>query len=86
MSRTAVFIADYPYASQNEGELSFEEGDSIQILSSDGDWWFGQLIRTNEEGWLSPSFGHVVEELSPYTSSSDQEKLNKRTALFMEII
>lgn len=89
MSRNVIFIADYPYESQNEGELSFDLGDQIKILNSDGDWWFGELVIPKygmTEGWLSPSYGHVVEELSPYADVSDQDKLNRRTALFMEII
>jgi hypothetical protein len=86
--RTAIFIADYPYERQNEGELSFEAGDKIRVVNSDGDWWYGELMTTKEEGWLSPLYGHVEEDVSPYIgpSSTDQENLNKRTALFMEII
>lgn len=89
MSRNVLFVADYPYESQNEGELSFDQGDQIKILNSDGDWWFGELVYPKygmTEGWISPSYGHVVEESSPYAEISDQDKLNRRTALFMEII
>lgn len=89
MSRSVIFVADYPYEAQNEGELSFDLGDQIKILNSDGDWWYGELAQPKngvKEGWLSPSYGHWVEDHSPYSEVSDQDKLNRRTALFMDII
>jgi hypothetical protein len=83
--RTAMFIADHSFTAQSDGELSFIAGDNIKILNEDGDWWFGELARTGEKGWISPSYGHVAENESPYASASDQEKLIKRKAMFSEI-
>jgi transglutaminase/protease-like cytokinesis protein 3 len=85
-SRTGIFAADFAYSSGNEGELSFQEGDNIRILNSDGEWWFGELIRTKEQGWLSPAYGHIVEDVTPYVSTSDQEKITKRSNLLKEIM
>lgn len=37
-------LASYPYAAQNEDELTFQQGDIISIVSrEDPDWWTGQL-------------------------------------------
>jgi len=36
----------YPFAGQNEGDLSFEEGDRIKVLKktdSTEDWWEGEV-------------------------------------------
>ena len=34
---------DYDYVAQEEGELSFREGDIITVLKKEGDWWYGEL-------------------------------------------
>ena len=37
-------MAAYDYEAQNDGELSFEEGDRIEVVArSDDGWWEGRL-------------------------------------------
>jgi hypothetical protein len=63
MSKT--FIADYDYEGQNEGELTFSEGDSITVESEEDGWLYGELTKTGEKGWYSGEFGHVVTGGAP---------------------
>jgi hypothetical protein len=81
-----VFVADFPYRANNEGELSFMSNDSIKIINNEGEWWYGELIRTGELGWVAPSYGHIVDSVSPYSNLPDKDKLERRKALFVEII
>lgn len=34
---------EYDYTAQEDGELSFREGDVITVLKKEGDWWYGEL-------------------------------------------
>ncbi|XP_045525527.1 intersectin-1-like isoform X3 [Pieris brassicae] len=41
------YIAAYPYASGEPGDLIFESGERIEVIRRDGDWWTGRIgIRT----------------------------------------
>ena len=33
----------YGYAAQEEDELTLKEGDVIEVISSEGEWWLGKL-------------------------------------------
>ena len=79
-----IFIADFSYIAANQGELSFDENEHLQVLNNESEWWFA-MKTTGQVGWIPPSYGHV-SEVSPYTNLSDREKLNKRKHLFAEII
>jgi hypothetical protein len=85
-SGVGIFVSDFNFDAVNEGELSFRENDKIKIINSEGDWWYGELIRTGERGWVAPSYGHIVESISPYYNLSDKDKLNKRKATFVSIV
>lgn len=37
------YIANYPYASVEQGDLSFSAGEMITVLKKDGDWWTGKI-------------------------------------------
>lgn len=37
------YIANYPYQSIEQGDLSFNAGDIITIIKKEGDWWTGKL-------------------------------------------
>lgn len=37
------YIANYPYQSIEQGDLSFNSGDVITVLKKEGDWWTGKL-------------------------------------------
>jgi hypothetical protein len=86
MTEIGLFVADFTYRGLNTGELSFQEKDSIKIINNEGDWWFGELVKTGERGWIAPSYGHMVESVNPYQNLSDKEKLERRKSLFVEII
>lgn len=45
-----VYRAMYTYTSQEEGEVTFNEGDEVEVIQrSDSGWW---LVRTSQElGW-----------------------------------
>ncbi|KAG5876056.1 hypothetical protein JTB14_016798 [Gonioctena quinquepunctata] len=37
------YIANYPYQSQEPGDLTFNAGEVIGVIKKDGDWWTGKL-------------------------------------------
>ncbi|XP_053314559.1 intersectin-2 [Spea bombifrons] len=37
------YVALYPYSSTEPGDLIFNEGDVIQVIQKDGDWWTGTI-------------------------------------------
>lgn len=37
------YIANYPYQSIEQGDLSFNAGDVVAVLKKEGDWWTGKL-------------------------------------------
>ncbi|RZC41355.1 EF-hand 4, SH3 9, Drf FH1 and/or Leu zip domain containing protein, partial [Asbolus verrucosus] len=40
------YIANYPYQSQEQGDLTFNAGEVITVIKKDGDWWTGKLDTT----------------------------------------
>jgi hypothetical protein len=40
------YIANYPYQSQEQGDLTFNAGDVITVTKKDGDWWTGKIGNT----------------------------------------
>ncbi|KAM9315865.1 intersectin-2 [Gastrophryne carolinensis] len=44
-SYTAVedYVALYPYSSTEPGDLAFTEGEIIQVIQKDGEWWTGSV-------------------------------------------
>lgn len=86
MVRGIILIADYDYEAQNPGEVSFIVGDAIKIVQNEGDWWYGELTRTGEIGWIPPSYGHVRQDVSPYAGQDDKTKLAQRKVVFDSLI
>lgn len=37
------YVANYPYQSIEQGDLSFNAGDVVSVLKKEGDWWTGKL-------------------------------------------
>ncbi|XP_073978678.1 dynamin associated protein 160 isoform X3 [Rhodnius prolixus] len=37
------YIAMYPYASDEVGDLTFDQGETILVVAKDGDWWTGVI-------------------------------------------
>lgn len=40
------YIANYPYQSQEAGDLTFNAGDVITVIKKEGDWWTGKIGST----------------------------------------
>lgn len=40
------YIANYPYQSQEQGDLTFNAGDVIGVIKKEGDWWTGKIGTT----------------------------------------
>ena len=38
-----VYVALYSYSSSEQGDLSFNQGDYINITKKEGDWWTGVI-------------------------------------------
>ncbi len=50
-------VATFPFSGNaDEGQLSFQIGDSIVILEKDTQWSWGKLVRTGEEGWTPNNY------------------------------
>ncbi len=50
-------VATFPFlGNPDEGQLSFQIGDSIVILEKDTQWSWGKLVRTGEEGWTPNNY------------------------------
>jgi hypothetical protein len=82
-----TFIADYPYQGASESELTFAEGETIEIISCDSDWWYGQK-SDGSQGWFSPAYGHTNEQVAenPFSNISEEEKAQKKQAVFNGIL
>lgn len=40
------YIANYPYQSIEQGDLTFNAGDVIMVVKKDGEWWTGKIGET----------------------------------------
>lgn len=81
-----IFVADYEYEKQNESELSYQVGDNIRILYTEGEWCYGEHTVTNEVGWVAPSYGHTRASSSPYDDLNDAAKLTQRKPKFNSVL
>jgi len=43
LSCIELYIAVYTYTSDEVGDLTFNEGDVISVVRTDGDWWTGSI-------------------------------------------
>lgn len=37
------YISNYPYQSQEQGDLTFNAGEVIAVYKKEGDWWTGKI-------------------------------------------
>lgn len=37
------YMANYPYQSVEQGDLTFNAGEIISVLKKEGDWWTGKI-------------------------------------------
>ncbi|XP_042881314.1 tyrosine-protein kinase Src42A-like isoform X2 [Penaeus japonicus] len=53
----SVYIALYEFTATRRDELTFSEGDELELLSeTDGGWWKARNKRTNQEGFVPFNF------------------------------
>ncbi|KAF7642852.1 hypothetical protein LDENG_00249710 [Lucifuga dentata] len=43
----SIYVALYPFEGQQQGELSFQEGDLFNVIDRSGDWWPARKIDGN---------------------------------------
>eukprot|EP00490_Sorites_sp_Unknown_P014375 CAMPEP_0114656044 /NCGR_PEP_ID=MMETSP0191-20121206/11768_1 /TAXON_ID=126664 /ORGANISM="Sorites sp." /LENGTH=215 /DNA_ID=CAMNT_0001872501 /DNA_START=106 /DNA_END=750 /DNA_ORIENTATION=+ len=56
MSRKIV-IAEYDYEGQDDNQLTFNEGDKIEVIEEDsGGWWEGRLIKNGNVGYFPVTY------------------------------
>ena len=56
MSRKIV-IAEYDYVGQDDNQLTFNEGDKIEVIEEDtGGWWEGRLIKNGNIGYFPVTY------------------------------
>lgn len=53
------FVALYDYDAQESDEISFKEGDHIDITSKEGDWWIGKKRGDSQPGLVPPNYLEV---------------------------
>ncbi|GJQ83722.1 putative Eps15 homology domain protein [Trypoxylus dichotomus] len=51
-SEIEYYIANYPYQSVEQGDLTFNAGEIISVLRKEGDWWTGKI---GEKSGIFPS-------------------------------
>lgn len=53
-----IYIANYPFDTDDEKEMSFKKGDQMYILSTgNGDWWYALSVRDEEKkGYIPKNF------------------------------
>lgn len=37
------YVSVYPYASDEPGDLSFDQGETVLVTKKDGEWWTGVI-------------------------------------------
>ena len=53
-SKSRTCVALYDFVAENEGEISFNEGDDLEIVEETGDW---TLVRFyDDEGWAPSNY------------------------------
>jgi hypothetical protein len=59
--RANLCKALYAYSQKETGDLSFNAGDTLEILERDGEWWLAKLSGGSQEGWIPSNY---VEEIA----------------------
>lgn len=58
-----IYTAIADYTPFETSELSFIQGDILQVLRvGDGGWWFARSQRTFQEGWVPGSYLEEVHQ------------------------
>ncbi|KAL7637615.1 UNVERIFIED_CONTAM: hypothetical protein RMT77_012344 [Armadillidium vulgare] len=52
-----IVVAMYTFQGRSVGELSFQKGDKMEVLSeADNDWWFARHMTNNIEGYIPKNY------------------------------
>lgn len=82
----AIATAFFSCRSNKNGELAFNEGDKIKVIQFHFDWWYGELLSSQQQGWFSPFYGHVFVmgqlEMMVYSHSTTHPVLKPRLILY----
>ena len=73
-------VAIYPYEGEKSGDLTFEEGDRIQVIREEGaDWLHGSLA--GREGIFPRAFVKIIENQQRLSSGSSHGSTHSLTEL-----
>lgn len=76
-SQSEAFVATYSYSGP-DGDLSFNKGDIITVVSRDGDWWTGQLA--GRSGTFPSTYVHPLS-----STQSEPAVVTKKPSLQQSI-
>ena len=57
--KVSHFVGKYDYLAQTNYDLSFKKGESLYIISDDGDWWYARAQDSGQEGYIPSNY--IVE-------------------------
>lgn len=66
-----LYVAVYTYTSDEVGDLTFNEGDVISVVKTDGDWWTGSIGQRS--GIFPGNFVKKQEEHKVATAAPVEE-------------
>lgn len=46
-SESAIYLGIWPFEARHRDELSFQEGDVLEVINRNGDWWTARKIDKN---------------------------------------
>ena len=52
----ATYVGRYDYKAKRDDELSFKRGEQMNILNSDGDWWYACLLDSKQKGYIPSNY------------------------------
>ncbi|KAL3284526.1 hypothetical protein HHI36_018684 [Cryptolaemus montrouzieri] len=70
------YVANYPYQSQEPGDLTFNAGDIIAVIKQEGEWWTGKL---KDVVGIFPS--NYVQKVNNETTTSAAQESTTSTAI-----
>nr|XP_023015070.1 intersectin-1 isoform X3 [Leptinotarsa decemlineata] len=92
-SEPEYFIANYPYQSQEPGDLTFNAGEVIAVIKKDGDWWTGKLGSNvgifpsnyvqKVDVVMKSKKPEIASVIAPYQSTSPEQLSLARGQLIM---
>ena len=51
-----LFVGKYDYSTQADDDLAFKKGDLIYIIKDDGNWWYGRIKSSGQEGYVPRNY------------------------------